>query len=257
MSPFHGAGIYHAPHLLPHHRDCTTRVTARSGVTSRPRSPQYKYSQSTTANPHVSAALSCNRVCLIVSLSRTHTHHAQICNGQDMSSLLKLIKEDYRRRQLTAAEVRLEDILTDIETNPVKFTVASSLTDDRQWLHFVAQQGAPRPLRRLIECGADIHARDAVGAPLPPMRCRRCVCLREEACVACVLCLGVRHPAHGKLVWASLCSGCAHSPRRLHPVSWLCARLSRVRGLLVAIKSFVWRGVVRCSREKGCLWRFC
>ena len=78
------------------------------------------------------------------------------------SSLLKLIKEDYRRRQLTAAEVRLEDILGDIEANPVKFTVASSLTDDRQWLHFVAQQGAPRPLRRLVECGADIHGRDAV-----------------------------------------------------------------------------------------------
>jgi hypothetical protein len=57
-----------------------------------------------------------------------------------MSSLLKLIKEDYRRRQLTAAELRLEDILRDIETNPVKFSVASSLTDDRQWIHFVAQQ---------------------------------------------------------------------------------------------------------------------
>ncbi len=78
------------------------------------------------------------------------------------SSLLKLIKEDYRRRQLTAAEVRLEDILGDIEANPIKFTVASSLTDDRQWLHFVAQQGAPRPLRRLVESGADVHARDAV-----------------------------------------------------------------------------------------------
>jgi hypothetical protein len=91
---------------------------------------------------------SCSPTCLIV------------CALQ--SSLLKLIKEDYRRRQLTASEVRLEDILGDIEANPVKFTVASSLTDDRQWLHFVAQQGAPRPLRRLVENGADIHARDAV-----------------------------------------------------------------------------------------------
>ncbi len=90
---------------------------------------------------------------------------ARVCA---VSSLLKLIKEDYRRRQLTAAEVRLEDILGDIEANPVKFTVASSLTDDRQWLHFVAQQGAPRPLRRLVECGADIHARDAVRPPSPP-----------------------------------------------------------------------------------------
>ena len=81
-----------------------------------------------------------------------------------MSSLLKLIKEDYRRRQLNAAELRLEDILKDIEENPVKFSVASSLTDDRQWIHFVAQQGAPVALRRLIECGSDIHARDAVSA---------------------------------------------------------------------------------------------
>lgn len=79
-----------------------------------------------------------------------------------MSSLLKLIKEDYRRRQLNAAEQKLEDILKDIEENPVKFSVASSLTDERQWLHFVAQQGAPGPLRRLIEAGSDVHARDAV-----------------------------------------------------------------------------------------------
>ncbi len=46
----------------------------------------------------------------------------------------------------------------------MKFSVASSLTDDRQWIHFVAQQGAPVALRRLIECGSDIHARDAVSA---------------------------------------------------------------------------------------------
>ena len=79
-----------------------------------------------------------------------------------MASLFKLIKDDFRRRQMTGAELKLEDILQDIEKNPAQFTVASSLSDDRTWLHFTAQHGAPGPLQRLMECGSDVHARDAV-----------------------------------------------------------------------------------------------
>lgn len=57
-----------------------------------------------------------------------------------MASLLKLIREDRRRRKKTSNQLKLEDTLADIIENPGKFAVASSLTDDRTWLHFAAQQ---------------------------------------------------------------------------------------------------------------------
>ncbi len=79
-----------------------------------------------------------------------------------MASLLKLIREDLRRRKKTAAQLKLEDTIKDIELQPGKFAAASSLTDRRTWLHFAAQQSAVTAVRLLLQHGADANARDLV-----------------------------------------------------------------------------------------------
>jgi len=79
-----------------------------------------------------------------------------------MASLLKLIREDLSRRKRTSKELQLADTIADIEANPSKFAVASSLTDNRSWLHFAAQQSADTAVKLLLEHGADANARDVV-----------------------------------------------------------------------------------------------
>ena len=79
-----------------------------------------------------------------------------------MASLVRLIKEDYRRRKKTAAQSKITDILKDIEANPAKFAVSSSLTDNRSWLHFASHQGAHTCVKKLLECDAEVNGRDNV-----------------------------------------------------------------------------------------------
>lgn len=79
-----------------------------------------------------------------------------------MSNLLKLVKDDYQRRKQEAAEQKVQQVIQGIIQNPAKFANASSLTDERTWLHFAAQQASPEAVAQLLECGADVHAVDLV-----------------------------------------------------------------------------------------------
>lgn len=81
------------------------------------------------------------------------------------ASLIKLLKEDRRRKKMSSDKVKMEDTLRDIQENPAKFAMASSLTDDRSWLHFAAQQASIPAVKALIENGADVNARDLVSVP--------------------------------------------------------------------------------------------
>lgn len=79
-----------------------------------------------------------------------------------MASLLKLVREDLRRKKQTSAALKLDDTIKDIIANPSKFATASSLTDNRTWLHFACQQCSPKAVELLLKHGADANARDII-----------------------------------------------------------------------------------------------
>jgi hypothetical protein len=77
-----------------------------------------------------------------------------------LPSVIQTIREDFRRKKRAQADAKVDEILRNIEHNPVKFAAASSLTDERTWLHFAAQHGGVKAVDKLLRAGSDVHARD-------------------------------------------------------------------------------------------------
>lgn len=110
-----------------------------------------------------------------------------------MSSIVAAVREDLRKKKLTKKELRVDEVTADIAANAAKYIDVCSLTDQRTWLHFASQVNLPltrapccacpcavlcyaavvvlrtqhsalKAVRALIGAGADVNARDLVGA---------------------------------------------------------------------------------------------